>query len=199
VELLQTAVREIEGLTVMIPMLGIIFLIAYRRGLDVNRNGQLPEWVLTAMNAVAQTIMLQMVLAVLEAHMSRFLVTGTSWEKLHAPPQSPRGAYSDQQGPAHDGEPPTVAQLPRAGGATESAGKSFSREGQAKAASQDATGTRDPDLDDVMQRHPGQPAYVRQRRSELVAVDYEKKILGRKSSQPRLYLWATRLAGHSRD
>lgn len=73
---LKSAVREIEGFMQLAPMLGLLFLCAQARAMSVMKAGQMPQWVLTAISSIAQTLVLQLVVTLIEANVGSGL-TGT--------------------------------------------------------------------------------------------------------------------------
>lgn len=76
--LLASTVAEVEGFMAFVPQLALLFLVAHLRALEVMETGHLPQWVLTAMNAVAQTILLQLICAMYEGVMSRLFAEWTN-------------------------------------------------------------------------------------------------------------------------
>lgn len=65
------------------PMLGLVFLCGHFRALAVMRTGEMPQWVLTAINSVAQTLLLQLVLILLEVTLEGFLFNKhRTWSRL---------------------------------------------------------------------------------------------------------------------
>jgi len=87
--LLDSAIREVEGFMALAPLLCLIFLCAHSRAREVTQTGEIPQWVLTAVNSVAQTLLLQLIMTLLEVTVAGFLFEDrNSWAELHDPKRS---------------------------------------------------------------------------------------------------------------
>jgi hypothetical protein len=93
--LLSSSLREVEGFMALAPMICLVFINAHARAQITMKSGDLPQWVLTAMNVVAQAMLLQMLVNIFEATVAGALFTNEEdWKRLQGI-ATPRLSTSD--------------------------------------------------------------------------------------------------------